>query len=192
MSRTYSQKDREAALAKCVEVGAYQASTDLGIPRSTLAFWMRRAGLHCTDNREKLVAANEERAVRIATKRTALQERMLEEAAYCMEAIHNEHVDFKSAGPSGPVKVIFPVAPAAAVQHYATALGILIDKFRLENGEVTSRDEHRNVEQSELDRDIGTLLEEMARREKASVTAEATRQTEVVSVGASLPDAEAE
>ena len=160
MKRTYSQEEKERALAKCAEIGAYDASKALGIPRSTLAFWMKEAGLHWTDNQEKVESANEARALRIAAKRALLQERMLEEAAYCMEAIHNEHIDFKSAGKEGVVKVVFPTAPAAAVQHYATSLAIFIDKFRLENGESTSRSE---VQVDDIDSARGVLTQQLTR-----------------------------
>lgn len=170
MKRTYSQEEKAEALAKCAELGsAYLASKELPMSARTLAYWAKEAGV-CTCNQEKTKAATEAREIRIAAKRAALKERLLDEAVYCAEAIHNEHIDFKSAGPLGPVKVVFPVAPAAAVQNYATSLAIFLDKFRLESGEVTSRDEHRNIVESELDREIAALVAEHDRRAQAGVT----------------------
>jgi hypothetical protein len=46
------------------------------------------------------------------------------------------HVDFKGKDAGS---VTYPVAPAAAVQNYATSIGILLDKVRLEAGEATGR-----------------------------------------------------
>lgn len=149
----------------CAKSGQYRASKALGIPQTTLARWVKKSGIGSIA-REKMRAAHEAREARITELRSSLRHRLLEEAHYCMDAIHHEHIDFKSAGKDGIVEVTFPVAPAAAVQHYATSAGILIDKFRLESGEVTSRDEHRNISESELDRDINSLLAEMARREE--------------------------
>ena len=65
-------------------------------------------------------------------------------------------------------------APAQACQQYATSVGILIDKFRLESGEVTSRDEHHNVTESQLDTEIAGLLADLAPAGKASAGAPAS------------------
>ena len=171
MRRTYSQEEKAKALALCVEKGSYQASKQLGIPQGTLANWMVKADI-ASVAQQKMQKAQLARETRIAAKRAALRERLLEEAAYCAEAIHNEHIDFKSAGKEGPVKVVFPVAPAAAVQNYATALGILLDKFRLESGEVTSRDERHVIAQSEFDRKVQDLLADMDARAEGQVLQE--------------------
>jgi ABC-type branched-subunit amino acid transport system ATPase component len=48
------------------------------------------------------------------------------------------HIDFKG---KDATEVTYPKAPAAAFQQYATSAAILIDKFRLEGGEVTERTE---------------------------------------------------
>jgi transposase-like protein len=161
MKRTYSQQEREAALVVCVESGVYRAARQTGIPRTTIDRWRRQAGIG-TDHVEKVKSATEAREARIAEMRASLKHRLLEEAHYCLDAIHNEHIDFKSGGPAGPFEVRFPVAPAAAVQHYATSLGILIDKFRLESGEATSREEVVTVDA--VDKAIADLERELALR----------------------------
>ena len=191
MKPIYSPKEREAAVALYESEGLAGAHRATGISKPSIKRWAERSGV-VTFHEEKVQAATEARNIRIAALRAVLKERMLQEAAYCMEAIHNEHIDFKSAGPLGPMKVVFPVAPAAAVQHYATAFGILIDKFRLESGEVTSRDEHRNIDQSDIDRELAGLCAEMARREKAAGDTSDEGEAAMVTLGAALSDAQTE
>jgi hypothetical protein len=106
------------------------------------------------------------REVFCAAKRAELKQLLIANAVDLANRMHEEHIDFKSAGPAGPVEVTYPKAPAQACQQYATAIGILLDKYRLECGEVTSRDEHHNVNKSELDSEIERELALMARREE--------------------------
>lgn len=167
MSRTYTQEEREAALALCAEKGStYQAAKELPMSARTLAYWAKEAGV-CTSNQEKTRAATEAREARVAAKRAALKERLLDEAAYCLDSIHREHIDFKSAGPIGPVQVTFPVAPAAAVQNYATSLAIFLDKFRLESGEVTTRSEFQVDDVADSRRRLTQQLARIAERERS-------------------------
>jgi hypothetical protein len=162
VARSYTSEQKQQALELYSVYGPCRATKDIGIPKSTIIKWAKAAGLKPPT--ENIDAAAKAREARIAVKRAAIKERILEEAAYCLRAIHNEHIDFKSAGPAGPVQVTFPVAPAAAVQHYATAFAIFIDKFRLENGEVTGREELKHgfdfghLTDDELGRQVGEVL----------------------------------
>ncbi len=171
MRPKYSPKEREAAVALYANEGLAGAHKATGITKTSIKRWAERAGV-VTSHNEKTQAATEARRIRIDALRSELKEVLLTKARDLAARMDAPHIDFKSAGPLGPVQVIFPIAPAAACQNYATSIGILIDKFRLESGEVTSRDEHHNVQQSELDRDISTLLAEMAHREKAGAEGE--------------------
>ena len=54
------------------------------------------------------------------------------------------------------------IQPGKGVRENATALGILIDKFRLEQGEATTRSEELTT--TELDREIETRIEEWRRQ----------------------------
>ena len=144
MKRTYSREEKEAALVMCEELGPYRASKRLGMPQRTLAGWSKKTGVS-TSGQEKTKAATQARETRIAAKRAELKELLLEKAVDLAHRMDEPHIDFKSAGPMGPVEVTFPRAPADACRAYATSIGILIDKFRLEGGEVTSRDELRQV-----------------------------------------------
>lgn len=167
MKRTYSPKQKAEALAACAEWGPYQASKAEGAPSyATLCRWCKEAGI-ATLHKEKTEAAIAAREVNIAAKRAELKQLLIDKAVDLAHRMDEEHIDFKSAGPAGPMEVTYPKATAQACQQYATAIGILIDKFRLESGEVTSRDEHRNINESELDREIASLVEEHERRAQA-------------------------
>ena len=52
------------------------------------------------------------------------------------------HIEFKG---KDAISVEYPIAPAGAVQNYATSVGILIDKYRLEVGEATNRSESKTI-----------------------------------------------
>ena len=173
MKRTYSPEEREKALAACAESGPYQASKAEGAPSyATLCRWCKETGI-ATLHKEKTAAAIAAREAYCAAKRAELKALLISNAVDLAQRMHEEHIDFKSAGPAGPVEVTFPKAPAQACQQYATAIGILLDKYRLESGEVTSRDEHRNINESALDREIAALVEEHERRAQAGASGEA-------------------
>lgn len=157
MPRIYTTEEKERALELYRSVGPREASRQLKINDSTICLWAKRVGAkpptEHIDARAKAVEA------RIALKRAKLKERLLDEAIYCAEAIHSEHVDFKG---KDCTRVVYPVAPAAAVHHYAVSLAIFLDKFRLENGEVTGREEVVTVDA--VDAAIRDLEAELARR----------------------------
>ena len=103
---------------------------------------------------------------------------LLERAADLLERMDEPHVEFKGKDAD---QVTYPMAPAAAVQNYATSAAILIDKFRLEMGEATGRQEHWSNDYADHEaRSIAdTIRAELARR----ADAEAARHVERVAVG---------
>jgi len=135
---------REHGLAAALRL--FREETGLHLSKSTLSDWRRQFGATTTA------------PDRAAAAREALEAK----TAVLLKRIDEPHIDYKSAGPLGPVQVVFPVAPPAACQHYATSVGILIDKYRLEHGEVTGREEVITVDT--VDREIAKLNEELARR----------------------------
>ena len=160
--RTYSPKQKAEALAACAEWGPYQASKAEGAPSyATLCRWCKEAGI-ATLHKEKTEAAIAAREVNIAAKRAELKQLLIDKAVDLAHRMDEEHIDFKSAGPAGPMEVTYPKATAQACQQYATAIGILIDKFRLESGEVTGREEVVTIDA--IDKEIQRLESERARR----------------------------
>lgn len=150
---------REHGLAAALRL--FREETGLHLSKSTLSDWRRQFGATTTAP-DRAAAAREALEAKTAVLRAELQALLLEKAVGLMKRIDEPHIDYKSAGPLGPVQVVFPVAPPAACQHYATSVGILIDKYRLEHGEVTGREEVITVDT--VDREIAKLNEELARR----------------------------
>jgi transposase-like protein len=141
--RKYTPEQKQEALASVVAVGQSATAKQMGIPVGTVSVWARRAGVKASYV-EKMREATEAKEAKNKALRAELHGLLLEQAVKLMKRMDDPHIDFKPGGALGPVEVTFPVAPAAACQHYATSVGILIDKYRLENGEVTGREEVRH------------------------------------------------
>lgn len=110
-----------------------------------------------TDTRSKKMraateAATERRARLREEARTKLAERIVD----LLDRINEEHVEF--VGKDGRREKL-PTATAQASRDYSVSVGILIDKLRLELGEVTDRTE--NVSKSDFDREVSELVEKM-------------------------------
>ena len=144
MATTYADEDKQAALALYQEVGLAEAWRQTGIPKPTIASWARRAGLPHTDAAAKTRAATDASAARAELLRLELRMSLLEKALDMLDRMDGEHVEFKNSAKEIR-EVVYPIAPAGAVQNYATSAGILIDKYRLEMGEATGRTESRAV-----------------------------------------------
>lgn len=140
MARTYSPDEKAAALLLYVNEGLAEAWRQTGIPKPTIASWARRAHLPHTDAAEKTRAATEVSEERARLLREQIRVKLLEKADDLLDRMDAEHVEFKGKDND---EVTYPIAPAGAVQNYATSVGILIDKYRLEVGEPTSRSESR-------------------------------------------------
>lgn len=142
MAREYSEEEKAAALALYQSVGLADAWRQTGIPKPTIASWARRGGLPHTDaastTREATIAAS----ARADQLRAELRLGLLEHAVDLLQRIDSPHVEFKNSAKEIR-EVVYPLPPAAAVQNYATSVAILIDKYRLEVGEATTRSESR-------------------------------------------------
>lgn len=177
MKRTYTDEQREAALTLVESDGLAEAWRQTGIPKTTLAMWAHDRGIR-TDGAAKTAAATEAAANRAAMLREQLRTALLEKAVDLLERMDSEHVEFKGKDAD---MVTYPIAPAGAVQNYATSVGILIDKYRLEVGEATARSESRdltnNDHESEVLRDV--IAEELARRGERGQAADGVAETAV-------------
>lgn len=139
--RHYTDEQQREALMFYVDLGPAEASRRTDISPLTISSWARRAGLH-TNAPVKTRQATEALMAKQAEMREELRVRMLHKALDLIDRMDAPHVEFKG---KDALPVSYPVAPAAAVQNYATSIGILLDKYRLEMGESTSRDEHRDI-----------------------------------------------
>lgn len=165
MAKTYTTEEKANALNLYVTVGLAEAWRTTGIPKPTIASWARRAGLPHTDATAKTREATEAAAARAETLRAELRVKLLEKASDLLDRMDAEHIDFKGKDAD---TVTYPIAPASAVQNYATSVGILIDKYRLEVGEATTRSESRSLTEDMDDHERAALRDaidnELARR----------------------------
>ena len=141
--RTWSEEVHEAALAALEEHGLAEAWRLTGVPKPTIARWAREAGIG-TDHTPKTRAATIAAAAKADQLRAELRMRLLEQSLDLLERMDAPHTEFKNSAKEIR-EVVYPIAPAGAVQNYATSVGILIDKYRLEVGEATSRSESRDL-----------------------------------------------
>lgn len=144
MAREYTDEEKAAALALYGEVGLAEAWRRTRIPKPTIASWARRAGLPHTDAAAKTAIATMAASARADQLRAELRLSLLEHAVDLLGRMDAEHVEFKNSAKEIR-EVRYPIAPAGAVQNYATSVGILIDKYRLEAGEATTRSESRDI-----------------------------------------------
>lgn len=157
--RSYTDDQRAEALALYVEHGPSETARQTGIPKATVAAWARRGSVHTEHTSEKTQAATEQAAANARAKREQLKRDLLDKAVDLLARMDQPHQEF--VGVKGN-EVIYDRAPAVAVKAYATSVGILIDKLRLEEGTATSREEHVNV--SEVDRELERLAAELRSR----------------------------
>ncbi|MEX2439673.1 MAG: transposase [Actinomycetota bacterium] len=133
--RRYSAAEKETALALYVDVGPKEAARRTGIAQGTIASWARRAGVK-TRTTSKAQAATEAAAAKAEQLRAELRIKLLEKANEALDLMDKPHIDFRGKDAQ---EVQFPRASPTGYREYAVTVGILLDKFRLENGESTDR-----------------------------------------------------
>lgn len=152
--RVYSDEEKERALALYETEGPTAVFAQLGIPKSTVMSWAIANGVRTVRNERTAEAVEAARLDRAHT-RELLRDEMLRRALDLLERMDDPHVDFKGKDAD---EVIYPRPSPSGCQAYATAAAILLDKFRLEVGEVTGRTETLSTDQ--LDRQIEELIEQ--------------------------------
>ena len=135
----YTDETRKAAADR---VAAGESPTaiarDIGVTPRTINNWAKKYGVTSQERTKKAAEAREVLAAKQDAKREQLKNLLLDKALMLTEAI----------------------APGKGVRDNATALGILIDKYRLEMGESTSRSELVG----DVDRELGVRLKEWERQ----------------------------
>ncbi len=129
------------------------------IPKPTIASWARRAHLPHTDASLKTAVATMAASARADQLRAELRVALLEKAVDLLGRMDAEHIEFKNSAKEIR-EVVYPIAPAGAVQNYATSVGILIDKYRLEAGEATTRTESRDLTAKLTDDELDAAIRE--------------------------------
>ena len=140
MPLKYSEDDKQAVLDSYREVGATRASEAHDVPLRTVFSWASDAGLTAYAEDEN------KRASRINAKREAIRELLLDRVLDMLVRMDG------TAKPSD-------------LRFLTTAIGTLIDKYRLEMGEYTDRTYHEGSD--DIDRRYSQLVAEMESRDKA-------------------------
>lgn len=147
MSRTYTEDDRGAALEIYVEHGAKVASQRTGVSAQTIRSWASRRGV-VTERAGRQSAATKAMIRSAAEKRVRLREQLLDKALDALGRMDEPHIDFRG---SDCKEVRWDRATSGAMKDYATTAAILIDKLRLEEGQVTGRQEHVHADATDLE-----------------------------------------
>ena len=171
MAREYTDEEKARALELYQSVGLAEAARETDIPKPTIQSWARRAGLPHTDAAAKTREATLAASARADQLRAEIRLKLLVKADRILDRMDEPHVEFKNSAKEIR-QVTYPTAPAAAVQNYATSVGILIDKYRLEVGEATTRSESKDITSDltddELDDAIREAEEALRRASEAS------------------------
>ena len=157
---SYTDTQKQEAIQVYLEDGAATAAAQTGCDRATIYRWLGRYATGVAD--EKAQERRTETVERHQVKRQAISELLLDKTLDLLNRMDEQHIDFKG---SKADQVTFPVAPAEAVRAYATSIGILIDKYRLEAGEYTDRTYREGSD--DTDRRIQQLVGELDARAKA-------------------------
>ncbi|KKN15606.1 hypothetical protein LCGC14_0984560, partial [marine sediment metagenome] len=165
----YTDTQRRKAVNLYIQHGTTQASQQSGIPKRTLQRWAKDSGIVAqarikTDTaRTELARVNAERRERIKTS-------LLTKIEDLLGRMDLPHIDFKGKDAQ---QVTYPTATSGDVKNYAVSVAVLIDKYRLEMGESTSRAEI-TFEQAEsrLDKEFEELVKEYEAMEAERVETE--------------------
>lgn len=137
-----SPDEKAHALEVYEQHGLATAHRQTGIPKPTLHAWAVAAGLNVTqiagEHAQRTMAATHARVARCDAMREELRERMLETAGTLLDRVDLPHVEYRG---QHAVMVTYPVPPGSTCRDYVWAMAVLVDKYRLEVGEVTDRSE---------------------------------------------------
>lgn len=156
----WTDDQKAEAIRLTAEGGLAHAWRETGIPKPTIVRWCKAAGVERFHPEQTRMAVDAMQALAANTRET-LRLMLIEKAVDVLERMDAPHTEFKGKDNE---EVTYPIAPAAAVQNYATSAAILIDKYRLEVGEVTARGETvSSALPPEVQRELRQRAAELAR-----------------------------
>jgi len=159
---TYTDEQKREAVDLYLEYGAAEAATRTSIPRRTISSWITKRGLAQAKG-QQTEAARQQLAAKNAERRERIRTTILEKAEDILDRMDQPHVDYRAAGKELH-QVEWDTARSGDVKNYAVSFAILIDKYRLEMGEHTSKISVADAE-SVLDAEIMRLSEQHAARQ---------------------------
>ena len=155
----YTDTQRRKAVKLYVKYGTAEAARRTGITGRSIIRWANATGVS-QDNAEQTEAARERLALKNAERREHIRTRILEKVEDMLGRMDQPHVDYRAAGKELH-RVEWDSARSGDVKNYAVSMAILIDKYRLEMGEHTSKITIADAE-SVLDAEIIRLAEKHA------------------------------
>ncbi len=159
----YTDTQRRKAINLYIQHGTAEAARRTSISGRTITRWAKAADV--SQDRDKTETARAELARLNAERRERIKSSLLEKIEDLIGRMNLPHVDFKGKDAQ---MVTYPTATSGDVKNYSVSVGILIDKYRLEMGESTSRAEI-TFEQAEtrLDEEFAELVEQFEAMEAA-------------------------
>jgi hypothetical protein len=179
VSRSYTEEQRADAVGIFRDHGSREASRRTGIPETTVRRWAARAGV-TSQATERTQAAVEASRAKAELRREQVKASLLDRIERVLDRMVERTTERRRI--SGvEVEVDLGEPTPTGMRELAVTLGILIDKLRLERGEVTGRTSstsdvtlhHRSAE--ELHRDLGRILRVLPDDSLASMGLKRTR-----------------
>lgn len=172
--RTYSDQEKQAALALYLDHGAAEAARRTGIAAGTLKSWASRNGVAsvATEQRTAAVAAAQ---LTLADRKLALASDLLDDAqrlraqlfAPCVMRKPMTVSLGKDAGSTIDITDVELTQPCFADQRQImTSIAIAVDKVQILTGAATEITEHRHADQ--VDDELRRLAAELEQRAQAA------------------------
>ena len=154
----FTKAQKAKAIATFHAEGAAAAADEAGCSRQSIYNWVRES-----IDTEKTPEEQAQEALYQQTLRLSNRRRILERVADLLDRFDRPHYDYRG---KDVVRVQWDTATSGDVRAYATSIGILIDKYRLEVGEATTHTYHEGSD--DIDRRVSQLVAEMDARSEAS------------------------
>ena len=154
----YSEADRQKAVDLYIEAGAAEAARQIGCDPRTVRRWAKDAGVSA-DRDQVLTEGGERLAKQNEYNREQVRDLLLSKTMDLLLRIDEEHIEYKAAG-STMHTLRYETATSGDVRNYASAVKDLLNLYRLEMGESTSRSELVG----DVDRELGVRLKEWERQ----------------------------
>lgn len=125
--KTYTQEQKDAALALYETHGPTAVEKQLGIPKNTVAGWARKAGTR-TVRPERTRAAVEARVADGKLRRALIVQRLYGRTEKILDRLEASQYVYRMMGPEGSEKVFDEDPPAGDERNLATSIAVYLDK----------------------------------------------------------------
>ncbi len=158
----YTVEQKQEAVDLYTTVGTAEAARQTGVTTRTITNWAKAAGVTSEERAKTVKHVDKGRAAANEARRQRLRDTILEKAEDMLNRMDQAHHDFKVVG-KRVEQVDWGQARSTDVKNYAVAFGVLLDKYRLEMGETTSRTEVSVMEaESVIDAELKKLAEKLS------------------------------